>query len=113
MIDRERTTLSAVDRFRPCTDGRVDVASLTRRLSAAPDVIRAFLAAKELRYSTGTLTVLALLTKNGNAAGLGKQLQSEGLLPADAMVSIIGRHDSGIESALGRSTLIYGDWHDR
>ncbi len=42
-----------------CADPRVDGGALARRLSSEPEVLRAFLAAKELRYSTGTLTVLA------------------------------------------------------
>jgi hypothetical protein len=107
MIDRERTTLSAVDRFRACSDPRIDTAALARRLAGEPDVIRAFLAVKELRHSTGTLTVLAVRTTSGNVADLGERLYSEDLLPRDVMVGAIGRYDRGLEAALGVATLIY------
>ncbi len=107
MAHAERTTLSVVDRFHPCADPRVDAAALARRLAIEPGVLRAFLAVKELRYSPGTLIVLAVLVKNGNAAELGQRLCGEGLLPSDVMVAAIGRHDHGIETALGPGALIY------
>jgi hypothetical protein len=103
----ERTTLSVTDRFGPCADPRIDPTALARRLAAEPGVLRAFLAAKELRYSSGTQTVLAVLATDGAVADLGERLKREGLLPTETMVAPLGRHDQGLESALGAMALIY------
>jgi Zn-dependent protease with chaperone function len=107
----ERTTLSVVDRFRPCVDPRVDPVAVARRLALEPGVLRAFLAAKELRYSDGTQIVLAVLTKNGSSVGgaaeLGERLCRDGLLPPDVIVAALGSHDHELEVALGEAALIY------
>jgi Zn-dependent protease with chaperone function len=107
MADGERRALSAVDRFRPCADPRLDRGALARRLAGEPDVLRAFLAAKELRYSTGTLTVLAVLTKDGAIGELRERLARDGLLPEDVTVAALGRHDRALEAALGSDALVY------
>jgi Zn-dependent protease with chaperone function len=103
----ERTTLSVVDRFRPCTDPRVDASALARRLSGEPGVLRAFLAARELRFSNGTQIVLALLANDGCADDLGERLFREGLLPRDVIVFPLGRHDHRLETALGEGALVF------
>jgi hypothetical protein len=107
MAHAERTTLSVVDRFHPCADPRIDAAALARRLAAEPDVVRGFLAAKELRYSSGTVIVMAVLTRSGSTGDLDDRLYRAGLLPRDVMVAAIGRRDRGLEAALGPRTLIY------
>ncbi len=67
-------------------------------------MLRAFLAAKELRYSRGTQLVLAVLTKNGSTSDLGERLRREGLLPGAVTVVTLGRHDQQLEAALGEGT---------
>jgi Zn-dependent protease with chaperone function len=101
MARAERAGLSVVDRLRPCADHGIDVVALSRRLASEPGVLRAFLAAKELRYSRGTQLVLAVLTKNGSTSDLGERLRREGLLPGAVTVVTLGRHDQQLEAALG------------
>jgi hypothetical protein len=100
MARAERTELSVVDRFRLCSDPGVTVAPLSRRLASDPGVLRAFLSAKDLRYSAGSQLVLAVVTKNGMAGDLGAELRREGLLPESAVVVTLGRHDQRLEAAL-------------
>ena len=100
MARAERAELSILDRLRPCTDPAVDVARLCRRLASEAGVMRAFLATKELRYSSGTLTILAVLAKNSVASGLEGQLRREGVLPDHVSVVLLGRHDQQLELAL-------------
>jgi hypothetical protein len=107
MADVERTTLSAVDRLRPADDPRIDVAALTRRLAMEPGIVRAFLAAKELRYASGTQTVMAVCAPDGSPADLGDRLYREGLLPKDVVVASLGRHEHVLETTLCAATLIY------
>ena len=70
---------------------------------------RAFLATKELRYSRGTLTVLAVLAANGAASGLRERLRCDGVLPDDVTVVVLGRDGQPIEAALAEvsGALIY------
>jgi hypothetical protein len=63
-------------------------------------VLRAWLAAKALRYSTGSQTVLAVLTKGAPPRDLAEQLRRDCALPADVMVVVLGRHDRPLEAAL-------------
>jgi Zn-dependent protease with chaperone function len=107
MANAERTTLSRVDRFEPCVDPRFDPAALADRLSAEPRVVRAYLARKELRHSPGTLTILAVLMKSGSMEELAESLYRERLVPRDVLVAPLPRHDPGLESALGPSTLVF------
>ena len=100
MARAERAELSVLDRLRPCTDPAVDVAKLSRRLASEPGVMRAFVATKELRYSSGTLTVVAVVAKNGVASGLEGRLRREGVLPDHVSVVLLGRHDQQLELAL-------------
>jgi Zn-dependent protease with chaperone function len=109
MARAERSTLSVVDRFHTCADPRVAAVALSRRLALESDVVRAFLVAKELRHSLGTLTVLAIRTRSGSVAELSERLYSEGALPRDVMVGSIGRYDGGLEAALGADAMIYDD----
>jgi len=109
MVRAERTELSVVDRLHPCADAGVDVAGLCRRIASEPGVLRAFLATKELRYSRGTQTVLAVVAKNGVAPDLRERLCREGVLPDHVTVVTLGRHDRKLETALREvsGSLIY------
>jgi Zn-dependent protease with chaperone function len=100
MAAAERKELTVVDRLRPCSDSVVDVAALSRRLAAEAGVLRAFVATKALRYSSGTQTVLAVLTKHGLASDLKERLCREGLLPEHVSVIVLGRHDRHLEAVL-------------
>ncbi len=101
MARAEREELSVLDRLRPCADQSVDAVALARRLALEPDVLRAFLAVKELRYSGGTQTVLAVLAKNAVVSDLGERLREEGLLPDEVIVVALDRRDERVEAALG------------
>jgi Zn-dependent protease with chaperone function len=100
MARAERAELSVVDQLCPSADHTVDVAALSRRLSTEPGVLRAFLAAKELRYSPGSQLVLAVVTKNGKAADLGERLRREGLVPETVTMIALGRHDQHLEAVM-------------
>jgi len=108
MADAERERLSVVDRFGPCTDAGVDVSSLARRLAIEPTVSSAYLVAKELRHSSGTLTVLALISSGGTRE-LGACLKREGLVPEHVEVAMLERRDHQLRTALERTTgaLVY------
>ena len=100
MAHAEHAALTLVDKLVPCLDTGIDVVALSRRMAAEPSVLRAFLATKELRHSEGTQTVLAVVTRNGGAPGLGPRLCDEGLLPADVTVVALGRQDQALEDSL-------------
>ena len=72
-------------------------------------MLRAFLVTNELRYSTGTQTVLAILTKGPVASNFRKQLQREGVLPEHATVAVLTRHDQQLQATLEgtAAALIY------
>ena len=101
MARAERSELSVFDRLRPCADQSIDFVALSRRLALEPDVLRVFLAVKELRYSSGTQTVLAVLATNGVVSDLGERLRREGLLPDQVTVVALDPHDERLEAALG------------
>jgi hypothetical protein len=109
MARDERVALSVVDRLHPCADAAVDVARLRRQLASEPAVARAFLATKELRYSPGTQTVLAVLATNGAASGVGERLQRTGVVPDHVTVVVLGRDDQPVAAALAEvsGALIY------
>ena len=92
-----RGTIGALDPgpVRPCANQSIDVVALSRRLALEPDVLRVFLAVKELRYSSGTQTVLAVLATNGVVSDPGQRLRREGLLPDQVTVVALDRTTSG------------------
>ena len=100
MARTERSELSAADRFGPSSDPTIDPAALSSRLAQEPGVQRAFVVTKELRYSNGTQTVLAVLSKKTLSPDLEEQLRREGLLPSGAMVSALNPHDRALEESL-------------
>ena len=100
MARAERAEHSVFDQWRPCADQSIDVVALSRRLALEADVLRAFLAVKELRYSRGTQTVLAVLATNGVVSDLGERLHREGLLPDEVTVVALDHHDERLEAAL-------------
>ena len=61
---------------------------------------RAFVVAKELRYSNGTQTVLAVLSKKTLSPDLEERLRREGLLPSGVMVIVLNPHDRALEESL-------------
>jgi Zn-dependent protease with chaperone function len=100
MARTERAELSATDRFGPSSDPAIDAAALSSRLAQEPGVQRAFVVAKELRYSNGTQTVLAVLAKKTLSPDLEERLRREGVLPSGAMVIVLNPHDRALEESL-------------
>ena len=100
MAHAEHAAHTLVDRLVPGVVAGIDVAALSRRMASESSVLRAFLATKDLRHSTGTQTVLAVVTRNGGAPDLGRRLCDEGLLPGHVTVVALGRHDQALEDAL-------------
>jgi hypothetical protein len=108
MAAAEREKLTVVDQFTRCADVRVDVPSLVRRLAIEPRVSRAFLVSKELRHSTGRLTILALLGKDAGD-DLVSTLRRDGLIPKHVEIVALGRHDQQLQTALEQTSgaLVY------
>ena len=100
MARTERSELSAADRFGPSSDPGIDAAALASRLAQEPGVQRAFVVAKELRYSSGTQTVLAVLSKKTLSPDLEERLRRDGLLPSGALVAALNPHDRALEASL-------------
>ena len=98
MANSERAELSSVDRFRPCTDPRIDAGALTGELRRHPAVMQAFLVTKELRYSSGTQTVLAVIANRGG--DLQQKLRGSRVLPEDVVVVMLRPHEHALETAL-------------
>jgi Zn-dependent protease with chaperone function len=100
MAAAERAEVTATDNFSGFSHPDIDIAALARTLASHRAVLRAWLAAKALRYSTGSQTVLAVLTKGAPPRDLAEQLRRDCALPADVMVVVLGRHDRPLEAAL-------------
>jgi hypothetical protein len=109
MAAAERTEVTPTDRFSPGSHPQVDIAELGRRLAAHRTVLRAWLAAKELRYSPGRQTVLAVLTRGAPPEHLAAHLRRDCGLPDDVVLVVLGRHDRPLEAALesAYATLIF------
>jgi Zn-dependent protease with chaperone function len=109
LANAERCEVTVTDRFVECADHRVDAPALARRLAAESIIRRAFLVTKELRYSPGRQTVLALSTVRPPAADLTETLRRERGLPDDAVVAVLTPHDRQLEAALEQTpgALLY------
>ena len=93
MAAEERAEVTATDNFSAGSHPEVDVAALARTLTSETAVLRAWLAAKALRYSSGSQMVLAVLTKGAPPRDLAGRLRRDCALPDDVMVVVLGRHD--------------------
>ena len=110
MAAAERTEVTGIDRFSPGSHPELDVAALARALASERAVQRAWLAAKALRHSAGTQTVLAVLTKGTPRPDLAEHLRRDGVLPEDVVMVVLGRHDRQLQAALDSAgaTVIFG-----
>ena len=81
MAAAERAEVTATDNFSAGSHPEVDVAALARTLASETAVLRAWLAAKALRYSSGSQMVLAVLTKGAPPRELAGQLRRDCALP--------------------------------
>ena len=93
---------------RPLTRSRAVVGSgnrccgpLVSNLPYKPRAQRAFVVAKELRFSNGTQTVLAVLQKKTLSPDLEERLRREGLywVRGDAVI-VLNLHDRALEESL-------------
>ena len=109
MAAKERSELTLVDRFVACSDPAADAQRIASCLAAESAVVRAFLASKELRYSTGTQTLLALTANGSLTPQMLDRLKTECGLSEEARIVVLGRHDQQIEAALAgiRGALVY------
>jgi hypothetical protein len=64
------------------------------------DMLEAFLVAKQLRYSPGTHLVCAVVVKRGSPRDIPEQLRRQALLPANATIRLLNRHDQPLKAAL-------------
>jgi Zn-dependent protease with chaperone function len=104
MAAAERAEVTATDNFCAGSHPQIDIAALARTLASDRTVLRAWLAAKALRYSSGSQTVLAVrTTKGAPRRELAERLHRDCALPADVMVVVMGRHDRPLETALHSS----------
>ena len=110
MAAAERTEVTGIDRFSPGSHPELDVAALARALASERAVQRAWLAAKALRHSAGTQTVLAVLTKGTPRPDLAEHLRRDRVLPEDVVMVVLGRHDRQLQAALDSAgaTVIFG-----
>jgi hypothetical protein len=101
--------VTVTDRFVEYADDRVDAPALARRLATEPVIRRAFLVTKELRYSPGRQTVLALSTTRPPASGLTDTLRRDHTLPDDAVVAVLTHDDRQLEVVLEQTpgALLY------
>jgi Zn-dependent protease with chaperone function len=100
LAETERKQVSAVDRFSPHRLPAAELSALFARLTRESDVLQAFLATKELRYSTGAQLVLALVAKGQAAQELPEQIRAEAVLPQNAAILVLKRHDRPLRAAL-------------
>jgi Zn-dependent protease with chaperone function len=109
MAATERLQVTPVDRFVPCADSAVNASPVVSWLATEREVLRAFLVTKELRYSNGTQTVLALLARGLSGSDLRERLRREGLIPNGVTIAVLTRHDQQLQAALEEipGALIY------
>jgi Peptidase family M48 len=100
MAATERLQVTAVDRFGPCADLAVNASSVVSWLATERDVLRAFLVTKELRYSNGAQTVLALLARGHSGSDVRERFRRAGLVPDCVTIAVLTRHDQQLRAAL-------------
>jgi Zn-dependent protease with chaperone function len=100
MAETERNHVSAFDRFAPHGLGGDELSAIVACLTRESEVLQAFIAAKELRYSTGAQLVLAIVTRGVAAQGLPEQIRSHLLLAENTTIVVLNHHDQLLRAAL-------------
>jgi Zn-dependent protease with chaperone function len=109
LADAERNHVRAIDRFAAPDVTALERSRMVDCLACESAVMQAFLVAKELRHSTGTKLVLAIVARGADASDLPERIRQKALLPADAAIVLLGRHDQPLRAALEevRGSRIY------
>jgi len=98
IASEERATVTVLDRLVLHDMAASDLEALRAGLEREPEIVDAFLARKQLRYSDGSLLVLVLRAGGRENRDLTSRIRATHLLPSDAVVIVLDRDQRSLEN---------------